>query len=219
MNHALLGNAPGWAQRIVSQWQIGGIANYVTGAPISFTTGVNPFSSNETGRPNLVGPQPKGSVTKTANGVFYFNGYSTIPDPAFAAAAPNCVASGSCNNLNLGLSNRALVDPNGNVVMTNPLGGTKGNLQQNSVRGPGALYFDMNMVKRVKVAESKSLELRVDLVNVLNHPNFSDPATTPVNNMSIESTTFGSITSLRSGLNTGGNGGMRSFILNTRFNF
>jgi hypothetical protein len=238
MNHALLGNAPGWAQRIVGQWQIGGIANYVTGAPLSFTTGVNPFSNTttEAGRPNLVGPMPKGSVAKTPNGVFYFNNYTTggIPgsslpngDPAFAQAAPNCVPTqpitpttpGPCNNLALGLSNRALLDPNGNVVMTNPLGGTKGNLQQNSVRGPGALYFDMNMVKRVRVSESKNIELRVDIVNVLNHPNFSDPATTPTNNMSLASTTFGSITQLRSGLNTGGNGGMRSFILNTRFNF
>jgi hypothetical protein len=217
-NHFLLGNAPGWAQRIVSQWQVGGIANYVTGGPLSFTpNGITPFSSNETGRPNLVGPAPKGSITKTANGVFYFNNYTTVPDPAFAQVNPNCAATAACNGLALGLTNRAVVDPNNNVIMTNPLGGTKGNLQQNTVRGPGALYFDMNMVKRVKVAESKNLELRVDIVNVLNHPNFSDPGATT--GMSINSTSFGSITSLRSGLNTGGNGGMRSFILNTRFNF
>jgi hypothetical protein len=213
-NHFLLGNAPGWAQRIVSQWQVGGIANYVTGAPLSFTTGLGTISSNElNARPNLVGAQPSGSIKKLPGSVTYFNGYTTIPDPQFAQTAPNCAASTACNGLALGLSNRALVDPNANVVMTNPLGGTKGNLYQNTLRGPGALYFDMNMVKRVKVAESKNLELRVDIVNVLNHPNFSDPTT------SIESTSFGTISSLRSGLNTGGNGGMRSFILNTRFNF
>jgi len=31
--------------------------------------------------------------------------------------------------------------------------------------------------------------------------------------------TFGRITALASGLNTGGNGGMRSFVINTRLNF
>jgi hypothetical protein len=212
-NHFLLGNAPGWAQRIVSQWQVGGIANYVTGAPLSFSSTVTPFSSNEFGRPVIVGATPSGSLQKLSNVVSYFNGYTTIPDPTFSQVSPNCANSANCNGLALGLSNRALVDPNGNVVMVNPQPGTKGNIQQNSLRGPGALYFDMNMVKRVPVAESKTLELRVDIVNVLNHPNFADPTT------SIESTTFGNITALRSGLNTGGNGGMRSFILNTRINF
>jgi hypothetical protein len=211
--HALMGNAPGWAQRIVSDWQMGGIANYVTGGPLSFTSSIHPFSSNETGRPNLVGAAPGGSLKKLPNGPTYFNGYTTIPDPAYAQAAPNCATNATCNGLASGLTNRALVDPNNNVIMTNPAPGTKGNLFQNTLRGPGALYFDMNMVKRIRVDESKNVELRVDIVNVLNHPNFADPTT------SIESTTFGSISSLRSGLNTGGNGGMRSFILNTRFNF
>jgi hypothetical protein len=224
-NHSLLGNAPGWAQRIVSQWQVGGIANYVTGGPISFTTAytsttnLNTFSSNEAGRPVLIGAQPSGGLKKTPGGVTYFNGYKTNPDPTFTQISPNCAPPNpttACNGLFNGYSNRALQDPNGNVVMVNPQPGTKGTVQQNSVRGPGALYFDMNMVKRVKVAESKNLELRVDIVNVLNHPNFSDPSTA---NMGINSTTFGQITSLRSGVNTGGNGGMRSFILNTRFNF
>ncbi|HEY2379786.1 MAG TPA: carboxypeptidase regulatory-like domain-containing protein [Terriglobia bacterium] len=210
---ALLGNAPGWAQRIVSDWQVGGIGNYVTGGPVSFTTSVDPFSSNEAGRPVLVGANPAGSLKKIASGVTYFNGYSTIPDPTFAQVTPGCVATTACNGLVAGLSNRAVVDPNGNVLMVNPAPGTKGNVQQNSLRGPGALYLDMNMKKSIRVAESKNIELRVDIVNVLNHPNFSDPTA------SIESTSFGNITSLRSGLNTGGNGGMRSFILNTRFNF
>ncbi|HLH32973.1 MAG TPA: carboxypeptidase regulatory-like domain-containing protein [Terriglobia bacterium] len=213
--HALMGNAPGWAQRIVSGWQAGGIANYVTGAPLSYTTSVQTFSGNlgEAGRPNLVGAAPAGSLAKLPTQVTYFKGYNTIPDPGFAQTAPACATTAACNGLALGLTNRALVDPNGNVVMTNPLGGTKGNLFQNTLRGPGALYFDMNMVKRIQIQERRNLELRVDIVNVLNHPNFGDPTT------SIESTSFGNIGSLRSGLNTGGNGGMRSFILNTRLNF
>src|SRR5262249_31636120 len=156
---------PGWAQRIVSDWQMGGIANYVTGAPLSFTTGVHPFSNNETGRPNLVGAAPSGSVAKLANGVTYFNGYNTILDPTYGQVAPNCTLASQCNGLSNGLTNRAFVDPKGNLIMTNPLPGTKGNLFQNTLRGPGALYFDMNMVKRIRVDENKNVELRVDIVN------------------------------------------------------
>lgn len=209
--HSLMGNAPGWAQRIVGGWQAGGIANYVTGGPLSFTASPHPFSSNETGRPNVVSNAiPGGSLVKLPGSVTYFNNYATLPD----TSGPACLPAGTqCTSLAAGLTNRMLVDPNGNPILANPAPGTKGNLFQNTLRGPGALYFDMNMVKRIQIKEAKNLELRVDIVNVLNHPNFGDPTT------SIDSTTFGSISSLRSGLNTGGNGGMRSFILNTRLNF
>src|SRR6185369_5561163 len=34
-NRALLGNAPGWLSRIVERWQIGGIASWSSGAPLT----------------------------------------------------------------------------------------------------------------------------------------------------------------------------------------
>jgi hypothetical protein len=111
-------------------------------------------------------------------------------------------------------SNRALQDPSGNIVLVNALPGQAGNFGAMTVRGPGRFDLDMNVVKRIVIDESKSVELRVDAVNVLNHPNFSNPG------LSINSNgNFGRITSLASGQNIGGNGGMRSFVLNLRFNF
>jgi hypothetical protein len=71
----------------------------------------------------------------------------------------------------------------------------------------------MNLVKRFRISEGKTFEFRIDAVNIFNHPNFGVPQ------MNIDSTGFGQITSLASGLNTGGNGGMRSFIINSRLNF
>ena len=47
----------------------------------------------------------------------------------------------------------------------------------------------MNLIKRVRVTETKEFEFRVDAVNVLNHANFSNPA------LNINATTFGRITS------------------------
>ena len=137
-----------------------------------------------------------------------------MTDPGFAQLSPACAASNTaCNGLLAGYSNKALKAPNGQIVLVNPQPGQIGTLGQNTLRGPSAFYFDMNLVKRFRITESKQFEFRIDALNILNHPNFAGPVT------SINSTTFGQITSLAAGLNTGGNGGMRSFIINSRLNF
>jgi hypothetical protein len=75
------------------------------------------------------------------------------------------------------------------------------------VQGPGNISLDMNLTKRVKLSETKEFELRIDAVNVLNHPNFGAPV---AGNLSINSTSFGRITTAT---------GSRSFVLNSRINF
>jgi hypothetical protein len=76
------------------------------------------------------------------------------------------------------------------------------------------MYFDMDLIKRIRLTETKNLEFRLDAINILNHPNFAAP-TSSING----NNNFGRITSLLSGVNLGGNGGMRSFIVNARVNF
>jgi hypothetical protein len=212
--HYLLGKAPGWMQNIVSHWQLGGVMNFSTGAPLTLTSGTNSIT-NTAAFPQLVGPRPKAQLTKVAGGITYFNGYTVVPDPGFGQASPNCTVSGSCNSLAAGLTNKAIQDPNGNIVLQNPQPGQLGNLGLSTYRGPHSLYFDMNMVKRFRITETKSFEFRVSAVNVLNHPVFAGPTA------SINSTSFGQITALAAtgGVNTGGNGGMRSFVIDSRINF
>ena len=74
-------------------------------------------------------------------------------------------------------------------------------------KGPGNISLDLNVTKKVKITETKEFELRVDAVNVLNHPNFAAP---PAANLSINSTSFGRITSAT---------GAQSFVVNSRLNF
>ena len=62
----------------------------------------------------------------------------------------------------------------------------------------------MNLIKRIKLAEAKNLEFRVDVSNVLNHPNFGNPS------VNINATTFGRITSAT---------GARRFTTGLRLNF
>jgi hypothetical protein len=220
-DHFLMGGSPGWVQNIVSKWQLGGIMNFNSGAPLSITslnglTGITTIT-NTAARPNVVGAIPSnlGQITKTSKGVFYFNGYSQIPDPGFAQVSPTCAATTTaCNGLSAAYTNKAITDPNGNIILVNPQPGQVGTLAQSTVRGPSRFDLDMNMVKRFKITESKQFEFRIDVVNILNHPNFAGPSTA-MNTAG----TFGQITSLASGLNTGGNGGQRSLLINTRLNF
>jgi hypothetical protein len=62
----------------------------------------------------------------------------------------------------------------------------------------------MNLVKRVRIDETKQFEFRIDAINVLNRPNFGNPQ------LDINNTSFGRITTAS---------GKRSFVVNARVNF
>jgi len=207
-DHFLLGKAPGWVQNVVSKWQLGGIMNFNTGGPMSITSGIQTISTVGA-QANIVGPLPSstGKVTKVSNGVVYFDGYTQVAvDPGLSQVSPACAASNTaCNGLAAGYTNKAIAGPNGQLVLVNPQPGDVGTLGLNTIRGPRSLNFDMNLVKRFKIHESKQFEIRVDAINIFNHPNFSNPVT------SINSTLFGQISS------TANN--PRSFVINSRVNF
>jgi Carboxypeptidase regulatory-like domain len=208
--HSLLGNAPGWVQQIAGKWQLGAVMNYNTGSPLSISTGSAVGSttsgvqtiSNVAAQPNIVGAVPKdmGKITKVSNGVVYFDRFTQIADPSFSVP--------TVNGLNAGYNNKAIVAPNGQIVLVNPQPGEVGTFGYSTVRGPRSLNLDMNLIKRFKIDETKDLQFEVDAINVLNHPNFGNPiaANLSINN----STAFGRITTA---------GGSRSFVITSRINF
>ena len=192
----------------MNKWQLGGIMNFNTGGPVTFTTGTAVGAANGTqtisnvqAQPDAVGPLPKaiGHISKLPNGVFYFNGYTQSQDPGIAGVT-------TANGLNTAYSNKAIFAPNGQPVLVNPQPGEVGTMGLATVKGPRSLSFDMNMIKRFRLrGEYTNFEFRLDAINILNHPNFANP------NMNINGVgTFGQIT-------TAGNG--RRFVLNTRVNF
>jgi hypothetical protein len=214
--HFLLGNAPGWMQRVVNKWQVGGIMNFNTGAPLNLTAGTGTTAiytisfggQAAPGTPNIAGPLPKdmGKVTKVSNGVVYFDGFTQVTDPGFTTVSPTCAGSTACNGLVSGYTNKAIQDRNGQTVLVNPQPGELGTLGYATVRGPKSLNFDMNLIKRFQIHEDKNFEFRLDVINILNHPNFGNPTT----NINAPGNAFGRITSAT---------GSRSFIVNTRVNF
>src|SRR5207244_1618164 len=199
-NRAFLSSASGLVQRLVERWQWGGIFSWSSGAPLTITAPVSTLTQATTNStPNIVGDFPKniGKVTKVANGVIYFDGIQQITDPSVAGVT-------SLNGLNGQFSNKAIADSQGRLVLVNPAPGQIGNLGLKWIEGPPSVSLNMDLIKRVRITETKEFEFRVDAVNVLNHPNFGNP------NLNIDSTSFGRITTAT---------GNRRFLMNLRLNF
>jgi len=69
----------------------------------------------------------------------------------------------------------AVTDANGEMVFQNPQPGQRGNLGRRAIRLPGVWTFDTALSKTFQLDESKSLQVRFDAENILNHPTPSAP--------------------------------------------
>jgi hypothetical protein len=200
-NRAFMHGGPGWFQRVVDQWQLGGLMRMSSGSPLQFNAGgLSNVSQTANNTANIFGALPAGKVTMMTNGSLptYFAGLVQKPDPGVAGVTP-------LNTLNTVFNNKAIYDANGNLLLANPDPGKVGTLGLGVLRGPRRFELDANLVKRIRVDEKRTLEFRADIVNVLNHPIFANPDT------NINSATFGLISA------TAADG--RRFTLGARVNF
>jgi hypothetical protein len=115
-------------------------------------------------------------------------------------------------------SNQAIVDSQGNLVLVNPSPGQLGTLGQQWIEGPARIGLDVNLVKRVRIDETKSFEVRVDVINLLNTPrwNFVTGAT-DINNLNSGRISAADPTGSFAQADT--ITAARRFTLNARFNF
>jgi len=93
--------------------------------------------------------------------------------------------------------------------LINPTPGNLGTLGARSLTYPGQFDLDMNMSKTFRLTESKSMQVRIDTKNVLNHPSPNLPGFS-VNPTSANNTFIGEVT---------GKGGSRTFQGQVRVNF
>jgi len=101
-----------------------------------------------------------------------------------------------------------------NVVygLVNPRPGEIGTLGNRNVISWGQFFLDANIQKSFQLSESKSLSLRVDATNILNHPQLATP------NFAVGGTAFGQIAS-KGGAIAGGPPVQRNFQGQVRLTF
>jgi len=168
----------GILKTILGGWQFNAIASYQKGNPFTLFSNNNSSQQDQNpdlSRPNVIGP------------VQYENPRNS--QQVFSANAANCISS-------------AAADTNGNVTGTfwfNPTAYdcvnvplfSFGDAPRNFLRGPGINNYDLSIVKKTKVFESKSIEFRAEFFNAFNHVQFFNP------NTAGGSGTFGQITTDR----------------------
>jgi hypothetical protein len=147
-----------------------------SGAPITIQGFATPYANPSSiygaagNFVDLVGDLPKsfGKIKKVSNGVIYFDGLRQVNDPQRANLTAQQGLSASATMM-------ALADAQGNVILQNAKPGTIGNLGRQWLEGPGRLGLDASLSKQISVGEGKSFQIRVDALNVLNHPQFANP--------------------------------------------
>jgi hypothetical protein len=91
-------------------------------------------------------------------------------------------------------------------------GAAFGDLGRNVIIGPGFSNLDFNLVRNFKIRERMNFQLRADVYDIFNHPNFTNPVTT------VGSTTLGLITG-GSRTPAGDFGSSRQIQLSAKFQF
>jgi hypothetical protein len=186
-NKMLFGKSTGVMARVMENWNAGWVVNVNSGAPLSLTA-QNMLYAN--GVADIVGPfDTKGAVqwNSSGNGNYFMGGrIKQVQDP-------QCANVTTLQNLRTSCTLNAVADAgSGQVLLQNPLPGTRGTSGLRQLEGFGQWRFDANMSKSVKIGETKTVQFRLDALNVLNHP---EPSTATTNFItSINDANFGLIT-------------------------
>ena len=153
------------ADAILGGWGLGGSLSVHTGLPIN--------------------------VLMQRNNVVYYNpntgNYTTNPVVSGGHAVTTAVINVPGGGQSRGLQRPDVVPGVDPYVQTSggfwlnpaafsvPKPGTYGNLGYDALTGPGFAQLDTSVAKRFPVTERVNLELRGEIYNILNHPNFSNP--------------------------------------------
>jgi len=168
-NKLFFGSTSGWVARMIERWQTSFIVNFSTGAPTSITAG-NMLYGN--GVADVVGPfdlrQGKvhwgdvGGSGQLVGSYFGDENFGKTTDPQCLALAVD---------LKSFCTLQAVTDATtGQILLQNPQPGTRGTLGRQTMELPGTWSLDGNLAKTFRISESKSVQVRADATNILNHP-------------------------------------------------
>ena len=156
-----------FVRKLTEGWILNGIASFQSGNPFTL------FSNNNSSELDnfLDRPDQTGAV-------------KVFSDPRqIRTLSGNCLGDGTDTGA-------FYFDP-ANLDCENVALFTHGNMGRNVLRGPAINNWDLSMLKRISLTETKSLEFRAELFNAWNHAQFLNPDTSGF------SSTFGQLTTAR----------------------
>jgi hypothetical protein len=175
----------GAAQWLASGWQLGLIFTASDGVPFTPTYGTggdpaNTNSSDDYAFPNRLRGAGCGTAVNPGNPTNYIRAQCftlpTAPNLAFWQA--NCTP----NPPNLGATITDPMNPpqtaSGAILPSLVCFNLRGNSGRNTVIGPGIASLDFSVFKNIpikKISEAFNLQFRVEMFNIINHPNFAPP--------------------------------------------
>lgn len=198
-NRLLFGDSKGVLARLTERWQMSWIGTMMSGSPFGVTTPCKLYANCV---PDQVGDFPFDKMgvywePGAYRGNYFANALTIDTDPQ----VKNVTTKDSLQTYATALY--AAKDADGNFVLVNPQPGTRGNFGQNRLVGPGTWNLDMALSKAFNFSESKSVQIRVDVTNIFNHPQPSGVygtagsriiyATNPTVSISSNSSPFGEI--------------------------
>ena len=146
--------ARGLSHAMVGGWQISGSASYYTGQALTITSANVDTTLGESLRPNRLGSGIQAAIPGAGRrGIDYPWYQLTSFEPV-----PRCASRTSCE-----------VSANGFQPFT------FGNSGRNILDGPSQQFINMAMLKNFRLKERRNFQLRYELFNIFNHPNFQLP--------------------------------------------
>ncbi|MGA2270352.1 MAG: carboxypeptidase-like regulatory domain-containing protein [Bryobacteraceae bacterium] len=179
----------GFIGKVLEGWQTGALWTTRSGFPITITSGRGTVSRNSGTNPAVaVGVSDRQvcsdiGVFKLGAGPYY------LPQ--------NDVLAGSTLGSTIGANPAMLANPPAGSLGDNPL--------RSACSGANFTNIDMNFIKKTKIREKATFEIRAEFFNIFNHPNFSVPSG------NINNTGFGVLSSTV--------GGVRQIQFNGRLSF
>jgi hypothetical protein len=166
--------------KLIEGWSLGGIMTWQSGAPYSILSGYGTLNRADGTR----------SYYNTADTALNMSQLSGLVHFQMTGNGPFVVAQSVINQNDGTGTNSVGTAPFTGQIFSNPDAGTLGTLQRRMFSGPWAFDLDMSVQRRFRITERQSLELRMEGVNILNHPTFY------VGDQNINSTTFGALGSM-----------------------
>ena len=171
-----------FAKAVLNGYQLGSVFLAQTGQPVTLQSGLdsngngdsagdrvvlNSFGSGRTGSDVFAVCELPGGSTGLSNG-----GPGAFATPTGVAAGGACFdPSDPTGNTTFPAIGYTPVNPNAKYLVAGP--GTRTNVGRNSFLSPGFNVLNLSVAKNTYFGEGRYLQIRADVFNVLNHPNFA----------------------------------------------